>query len=83
MALRIPITNSLGYVDTYHRVGLISKDHKYVVVYVLHYADEEHRDANVNTYEAYPFNEVEGEISIAKGYELLKTLPQYEGAKDV
>lgn len=89
MALKKEIKQEDGVTTSYHRILFITQTlNRLISIAVLSYVDGESRateNANTTPYRqavTYEFEYVE-DFTPEKGYNLLKTLPRFEGAEDV
>ena len=92
MAIKKTIKMENGIVTEYHRIGLLSVDvNQRNTLLVYSYLSEDGKYKDVDTglaplpyYEAEYINApYDGEMTIEKAYEYLKTLPKFEGAEDI
>ena len=90
MALLKPIRQDDGVIANYHRILFVQQTiNRQISIAVISYIDKESRDNEATattppyrrskTFEA-PYDE---NVTPAKAYDLLKTLPEFEGAEDV
>lgn len=89
MALFKPVRQDDGVITNYHRIiSLILWPNSHISIGVLSYVDEESR--RDNSILGTPYNhsttyetDYDENMSITAAYEYLKTLPEFEDAKDV
>lgn len=89
MALQKEIYQDDGIVTNYHRILFIHKTiNKNITIAVLSYHDEAGRKMELGKNQPYKvtktyMTEYDESMTVAKAYEWLKTLPEFEGAEDV
>lgn len=85
MALQKSIRQEDGITTTYHRIlSLNSYINSHIAIAVLSYVDSDSRQLENAYIHAITYNTGYKEnMTIEQAYDYLKTLPEFEGAKDV
>ena len=91
MALYKAVKQSDGVTTCYHRILFLQTTvNRQNSIAVLSYVDNESREGEKETVEYQPYQRsttyetsYDESMTIEKAYEYLKTLPQFEGAKDI
>ena len=92
MALKKPIRQSDGVVTEYHRILYIMQTlNRQTSIAVLSYVDEESRSSEIDVESGFsPYQkaktfefEYSPDITAESAYNLIKALPEFEGAEDV
>ena len=91
MALRKNIRQEDGVTTSYHRIlQIIQTVNRQTSIAVLSYVDEVARDDEKTFVIQQPYSKsityetaYDESMTVAKAYEYLKTLPQFEGAEDI
>jgi hypothetical protein len=90
MALHKAIRQSDGVTTNYHRIAFVQlATNSHCSIAVFSYVDDESRH-ETHTEDFQPYcrsvtyeTEYDETMTVAKAYEYLKTLPQFEGATDI
>ena len=91
MALYKPIRQDDGVTTYYHRILYITSTvNKHNSIAVVSYVDSSARDSEKITTASHPYQKAityetsyADNMTVAKAYEYLKTLPEFSGAEDV